>query len=197
MKRIVKNIIVILLVFLAIACRNPAPNCNQFCSFRTNIKNAANLNNEGGFGKFNEKGSPRVCGPYGTEWPSFDVWANVETSNPVQQFHICTNNASPLNPSGESQWINGNCITLNQAKQYQNTKISFELKNLQNQFFLVKGQPGICQGQCVLYYIKGLKGLLGGDYRYTIDKKKCGINIDIKAYPYKYGNNFICKPCNC
>lgn len=193
MKKGSNYLIVILTVFLAISCINPAPNCNQFCNFRTNIKNASNLNNENGFGKFNQKGSPKVCGPYGSEWPSFEVWLNVKTSNQEQNIHLCTNNGSILNSSGETQWINGQCITQSQANQYQNAKISFKLNNLKNQFLLVKGQPGMCPSQCVLYYIKGWPS----DIRYTPDKKKCGINIDIKAYPYKYGNNYLCKPCNC
>ncbi|GEM_PF-3378495 len=182
-------IVVMSVIAFATSCRNPAPGCGQFCSFRTNIKNGDNILDERGFGEFNRNGSPAVCGPYGGQWPSFDVLL----TDGNQMFPICTNTGKPLDSKGLSPWFPGSCISMNQAIQYQGKNIKFRLVNVNNSDFLVRGNANMCPGQCALYYICQFSD----DIRWTIDKKHCGINIDIKARAYKYGDNYVCKPCNC
>ncbi len=148
-----------------ISCTNPAPNCDKFCKFRTNIKDGENNSNGKGFGEFNKNGSPKLCGPYpsNSPWPSFEV----HVSAAGQKRKLCTNTGLPLNNNGITSWFNGdNCITQAEARQYQNSKPTFELANLANEFFLVKGKPGMCPGQCVVYKISGLPG----DFRFTVEK---------------------------
>lgn len=181
MNRILQILLMVILsITLIVNITSCTKKCKTYCNYRTNIK-AGNYGD--GFCRFGECGSPQIC-QSNQSWPKIVI--SVKINN---QWKVIVNNPGlPLDNKGHSPWISGQCLSPADIKNIQSYKI-----DIQPSTFLVKGTNSTCPNQCILYNINK-----NTTFRLTTDNSHCGVNIDIKAVPYKDINNQIkCLPCNC
>lgn len=165
--------------------------CKEICKVRTNFKNGANRFDENGFGEFNRNGSPRIC-DRDVAWPKFTLMFLGKA--------LVVNNGKALDDRGLSTWFDmERCLTLEETlllldDRYRRYLLLPQNEALSSNTFLVEDRKGVCEyGGCIVYAF-----ILSPDnMRVTLDKDNCGINIDIKAYPIKIGDSYLCRKCNC